>query len=405
LSRQRSAGSRLSRRALFASLLRHEQRFQDPGADIVEAAAELQALSLIRLRHGEAVFCANPNDRDFPPRDPDCRGLIELHPGADEGAGDYACPICDRVVHPTLKAKERAQVLTTSLDQQGIERFVKQQLGPTSGELAFEKGTFVLPGRPQNRFICIVDFCTDPLFLDREWIETQPCIYITVDPRVRIHLGTRHVRSVQMVDLVCGDVALDELLDQASRADPLASRTSPALRAYPRASSGPEPTERLRDRPSRKFAVGLIGDGIVVEGTAIECDGSGLPYLSFAELMQQAASDVGSGREIAPLTARKIAERIDEKIPGATVDPDSVQKALKRLDRSIVERLKQAGLSVGEGEVIENVARVGKYRGRHGFRLNSDRVLLEAKAPGQTGASEATAPMSDSTRSLRKVRP
>ena len=59
--------------------------------------------------------------------------------------------------------------------------------------------------------------------------------------------------------------------------------------------------------------------------------------------MQQAALDVGSGREITPLKARKIAERIKEKLPGATVDPDSVQKALKRLDRSIVERLKQAG--------------------------------------------------------------
>lgn len=296
-------------------------------------------------------------------------------------------------------------MLITSLDQQGIERFVLQQLGPTSGGLAFEKGALVLPGRPQNRFICIVDFCTDPLFLDREWIETQPCIYITVDPRVRVRLGTRHVRPVQMVDLICGDVALDELLDQTSRVDPHASETGPARRAHPTVPSRPGRAERLRDRPSRKFAVGLIGDGIVVEGTVIECDGSGLPYLSFAELMQQAASDVGSGREIAPLTARQIAERIEEKIPGATVDPDSVQKALKRLDRSIVERLKQAGFFVGEGDVIENVARAGKYRGRHGFRLNSDKVLLEAKALSQADVSEATATMSGSARCPRKIRP
>ena len=88
----------------------------------------------------------------------------------------------------------------------------------------------------------------------------------------------------------------------------------------------------------------------------------------------------------------------------STVDPDSVQKALKRLVRSIVEVLKQAGFLIGKGEVIENVARAGKYRGQHGFRLNSDKVLLDTKASIRAGVFEGTATMSDSARSLGKGR-
>ena len=69
-----------------------------------------------------------------------------------------------------------------------------------------------------------------------------------------------------------------------------------------------------------------------------------------------------------------------------------------------MERLKQAGFFIGEGDVIENVARAGKYRGKHGFRLNSDKVLLGAKASTRAGLFETTATMSDSAYPLRKSR-
>jgi hypothetical protein len=279
--------------------------------------------------------------------------------------------------------------MTVTLDQQGVESFVLQQIDAVDPELAFERGTLVLPGRPQNRFVCIVDFCTDPAFLDRGWIETQPCIYIMVDPRARLHLGsTHHARLVELIDLLCGSVAPGESLDEILRGDPHAVWPAPDLPTYRAALSRTQPDERMRNDPSRKFAVGLDDGGVVVEGMVIECAASGLPYLSFAELMQQASRDVGSGREITPLTARKIAERIKEKLPAATVDPDSVQKALKRLDRAIVEVVKEAGFLIGKGEVIENVARAGKYRGQHGFRLNSDKVLLGAKPRSELACSK-----------------
>jgi hypothetical protein len=402
-SRQKNAGSKVGRRALFARLLRQGERFQNPGVDILEAAAELQASGLIQLRQAQAVFCANPDDRDFPPRDPDCPGLIELREGADEGGGDYACPTCDRLVHPTRSAKERVQVLTARLDQQGIERFVLQQCGQATADLVFERGVLVLPGRPQNRFICIVDFCTHPVFLDRGWIATQPCIYITVDPRVRVHLGTTHqARVVELVDLVCGGVVLDELLDQSSRADAHATRAGPCMRTNPAAPSRPSLDERLRNQRSHRFAVALIDQGVVVEGMVIGCDTNGVPYLSFTELMHQAASDVASGREITPLTAKEIADRINGKLPAATVNPGNVQKGLKRLDRSIVELLQRAGFFINEGDVIENVARAGKYRGRPGFRLNPDKVSLSASSTSNVESSEATSMMSGSARHLKK---
>jgi hypothetical protein len=81
-SPRKSARSRSGRQRLFASLLRDGARFQAPGSDIVEAAGELEALGVIQVRRSDAVFCANPDDRDFPPDDPDCPGLIvTLPPG------------------------------------------------------------------------------------------------------------------------------------------------------------------------------------------------------------------------------------------------------------------------------------------------------------------------------------
>jgi hypothetical protein len=226
-----------------------------------------------------------------------------------------------------------------------------------------------------------------------------------VDPRVPLHLGgAHHAHLVELVDLLCESMPLGELLNETLRMDPYASWSAPEVRTRRAELPKPQLDNRMKNGASRKCAVGLDCSGVVVEGVLIECDSSGLPYLSFAELMQQAASDVGSAREIMPLTARKIAERIKEKLPGATVDPDTVQKALKRLDLSIVDVLKEAGFFIGKGEVIENVARAGKYRGQHGFRLNSDRVLLDAKASIRAGMSEPTATMSDSAPSIRKVR-
>ena len=405
MSRRKSAGSKLGRRALLAGLLRQGERFVNPGAEVLQASAKLQALGLIQLRHGKAVVCANPNDRDFPPRDPDCRGIIELDAGADEGGGDYACPVCDRIVYPTLKGKEQCELLTVTVDQQGIERFVLTQFGAVDPELVFERGVLVVPGRPHNRFISIVDFCTDPAFLDRGWIETQPCIYIVVDPRVRLHLGgANHAHLVELADLLCESGPLSELLNGTSRMDPYAGLSVPEVRTRRAEFPRSELDERRKTDASHRFAVGLHDSGIVVEGIVIERDSSALPYLSFSEIMQQAALDVGSAREIMPLKAREIAERIEEKLPGTTIDPDGVQKALKRLDRSIVERLKQAGAFIGEGDVIENVARAGKYRGKHGFRLNSDKVLLGAKASTRAGLFETAATMSDSARPRRKSR-
>ena len=110
----------------------------------------------------------------------------------------------------------------------------------------------------------------------------------------------------------------------------------------------------------------------------------GLPYLGFAELVEQAIKDVAAGFDISPLTATKIAERIKVKLPAGTVNPETVQRGLKRLDRRIVERLRQEARFIDEGDIIENVARARKYRGRLGFQLNSDRVAIDPRTLKQS---------------------
>lgn len=340
-------------------------------------------MGLIKPRMAHAVLCANPNDRDFPPGDPDCAGLIELRTGADEGGGDYACPVCGRVVYPMLRAKPAKQqvtLLTVTLNRTGIERFLQLRCGEAAAGQTFESGVLVLPDRPQNRFICIVDFCSDPNFRTPGWVERQPCIHIVVDWQAQALLcAALRTHHVELVDLVCGAVVMDELLRQASVVGPRPACAEQNV-AWPRAAPPlPRPGAGITDSSCRKLVIGLTREGVVVEGMLVKCNASAVPYLAFAELMQQAASDVAAGREIFPLTAKQIAERIKRGLPAANVDPGTVQTGLRRLEQSILDHLSAAGLRVSRDQVIENVARAGKYSDRHGFRLNSDKVALDPK--------------------------
>ena len=360
--------------------MREGGRFPDPGPDLLEAAADLEALGLILLRRSRAVFCANPDDRDFPPLDPDCTGVIELRQTADEGGGDYACPVCDRIVYPTLKAKQQVNLLTVSLDQQVIERFVAGLCGDAAAGQVFERGVLVVPDRPQNRFICILDFCTDPKFLAAEWIGSQPCVYVAVDPRTRARLRSPHdARHVELADLVCGGTTLGGGSDRRLHPATRGALASPGPRSDRAAASLPAPDQILSQNSSHKFSVGLVEEGVMVDGIVVKCDTNGLPYLGFVELMQQAVTDVAAGHDISPLTANAIAERIKGKLPAGAVHADTVQKGLKRLDRRIVQRLKQEARFINEGDIIENVARARKYRGQLGFQLNSDRVSIDPR--------------------------
>ena len=381
-SRPRRTGPKGDRRGLYGRLLRQGGRFPDPGPDLREAAAELEALGLILLRRSRAVLCANPEDRDFPPFDPDCTGVIELRQTADEGGGDYACPMCDRSVYPILKAKAQIDLLTASLDQRGIERFVADLCGDAAAGQAFEAGVLVIPDRPQNRFICILDFCTDPNFLTPEWIGNQPCVYVSVDPRMRARLGSRpDTRHVELVELVVGGATLNGRADQGSRSTAHGGIAHPHPRSDRAAASLSAANQSLGGGSFHKFTVALVAEGVMVDGIVIECDPNGVPYLSFIELMQQAITDVAGALDISPLTAKAIVEKIRAKLPAGAAHPDTVQKGLKRLDRKIVRRLRQEARLINEGDIIENVARARKYRGRHGFRLNSDRIAIDPRTP------------------------
>ena len=355
LSPRKSARPRSGRRGVFARLLRDGARFQATGSDIVEAAGELKALGVIQVRRSDAVFCANPDDRDFPPDDPDCPGLIELRQGADECDGDYACPVCGRFAYPKRDAKEQIELLTVTLDQAGIERFILERCRAAAAAAAsFDGGVLVLPGTPQNRFICIVDFCTRLEFLDPIWLATQPSAHIVVDPRSRVRLGSiNEAMQVSFLDLVCGKATLDHVLPPAP---PVCVPTHRTHARAPVIHGSPVPG------PPERFIVGVTGSEIRVNEVLVEDDKNGFAYLGFIELKRQVASDIATTRHRRPLTAKAIADRIQDALPGAAVNAGSLQKALNRLDKRIVRRLSAAGFFVDRGDVIKS--------GRYGFYLN-----------------------------------
>jgi hypothetical protein len=288
--------------------------------------------------------------------------------------------VCDRCVYPILKAKAQIDLLAVRLDRPGIERFVADSCGDAAAGQVFEAGILVIPGRPQNHFICILDFCIDPKLVSAEWVGSQPCIYVAVDPTALLRLRSpQSAGRVELADLVCGGATLDGRVAQGVRA----SIGGPSADSGPRSdrstASVPAADQSLGRGSFHKFTVGVVAEGVMVDGVTIECDPNSVPYLSFVELMNQAIDDVVAGHPISPLTASAITNRIKAKLPAGIVHADTVQKGLKRLDRRIVQRLRQEARLIDEGDVIENVARAKKYRGRLGFQLNSDRVAIDPR--------------------------
>ena len=203
----------------------------------------------------------------------------------------------------------------------------------------------------------------------------------TIAARVR----RRTLGHVELADLVCGGATLDGREGQEGQEGQEVRTTirEPSVNSGPGserpAALSPAADQNLSRRSSHKFTVGLVAEGVTVDGLIIECDTSALPYLGFTELMEQAIEDVAAGLDISPLTAKKIAERIKGKLPAGTVNPETVQRGLKRLDRRIVERLRQEARFIDKGDIIENVARAKNYRGRLGFQLNSDKIAIDPR--------------------------
>lgn len=146
----------VAERSRVRALLRHGARFIQPEPEIVEVATWLAGLGLIGVRWAKCVRCAEPDDSDYPPVVVDCHGLIELRETADDGGGDYRCPVCGRLVYPEADHKQAIETLCVELRRNALEASLIDRLGALGAGRSFSGGVLSVPLESQTAYVCLV---------------------------------------------------------------------------------------------------------------------------------------------------------------------------------------------------------------------------------------------------------
>ncbi len=132
-----------------------------PTPQIKVAADLLVHNGIIEVRDRDYVLCANPKDRDYPPKNRYCQGRIYLDE-LDEAGHDYRCPECERPVFPAGMQKQRFGELHITVLKQGIIRFVKNLLLDSGEQIVeIQPGVFRIDAVPANIYVCIADYCSE----------------------------------------------------------------------------------------------------------------------------------------------------------------------------------------------------------------------------------------------------
>jgi hypothetical protein len=363
-------------RSLLSSLLRHGARFLSPDAGLLEQAERLVELGLVSLERRRTVRCALPTDGDFPPLSPNCDGLIDLRPEADEGSGHHRCPRCERIVYPKADGKQVFESLVVHLNQPGIEAFLIDRCGDLATGRDFADGVLTVPVRGINAFVCLIDYCSDDPWRRHSTAIGQPCVYVTIDAdRAAGILDDEAIARVALADLVLGTQDLRAaLMDRATTRPAQASNIDVSIYAL---GSRPIPAARPEGSKTRRvFHLWLSPAGLLVDGLlAIRADrfrAIGIMRV----LLQRFADAAATGQLVGPISAENLADAV-QKVTGGTYDESTVRRTLVRMRNNIAATVRRrTGEPIGDHDIIETVSRSGAGHDSDGYRLNPMTVAL-----------------------------
>jgi hypothetical protein len=378
LSRQRSVVLAAAGRELLRSLLRHGARVSSPSAEMLELAQKLADLGLVELQRLQSVRCASPRDGDFPPAHRDCDGLIDLRPEADEGAGDYRCSVCERIVYPEADAKQVFESLVVHLNQAGIEAFLIDRCGDLASGRAFADGVLTVPVRGINAFVCLIDYCGDDPWRRHSTAIGQPCVYVTIDAdRAAGILDDEAIARVGLADLILGTKDLRAaLMDRAMTRPVQASNIDVSINALgTRLIPG---ARREESKPRRVFHLCLSPEGLLVDGLLAIRAKRFRAFGIMRVLLQRFADAATAGQLLGPISAENLADAV-QKVTGGTHDEATIRRTLARMRNDIAATVRRrTGEPIGDHDIIETVSRSGADHHSEGYRLNPMTVALGA---------------------------
>jgi hypothetical protein len=367
--------------AVLARLLQDDACLPAPDELVVAAADHLAALGLVDIHRSEFVLCANPRDDDFPPPQRECQGRIWVLEGRD----DDRCPECDRLVFPHGPPKRRYLAFQVRVRADGVMGYLAGQAAAVGEHSAPAPGVLRFRAEPDDVLICVAELCGDAQYLRLDTAAMRPTVLVTLEPAGlgRVLLEDWLLRTT-LADVVAGKVSLPALLRRAVAQGPARNRTSASLPIY---SAGarpvtPKPLHASRSLPRLELEVTADEarvQGIVVADRRADIQ---LPIMQILWDQLRLWLMAGCSKEFEPLRLEKIADELEERTEGERPDPETVRKAINRLQAKIERLLKRRlGLPVGR-TVIETVRWRGVGAG-YGYRFNLNKVSLVLASGGR----------------------
>ncbi len=382
-SRQKNA-SRIKREHA-AVLLEDGTRLENPADALVAAAESLQAMGLLSFRIREYVRCAEPRDRDFPPRNRHCQGHIYLEDGQDEGADEICCPKCQRAVRPYALNKLRHRCLQTAVSQSGAITWIRAGLeGLSSSVRDLGDSTFHVSGFGDlGVIVCVVDADgrADSRFNVRDYAATNPIGYIVLNRRAaeaRLSKDEWLCRA-SLVDLVSGTVDLQKLLSDLADAAPPGAMSKVDFPVYAKGHVLIQPEEK--PNPGRLFCVEVHGNSVLIDGEIVINPQAGPRLKLFRILWKQHLDDLSTGaaaESFTSLNMRRLLKLMEDE-GRRYADETSLRKVINNLQTDIETAVKRKlGKPIGREDVVQTCRMTSQSDSSGGYRLNPVSVTVRA---------------------------
>lgn len=370
--------------------LQHARRLLDSGArhdepsdELIAAAEHLQRDQIIEFRIREYVRCAEPRDRDFPPRNRSCQGRIYLDDSLDEDGNEIRCPACDRPVRPYSLEKLRHRNLQTTVSHDGAVAWVRARLEELSSDVReLESGAFrVADVGDLGIVVCVVDAdgCADSRFNSRDYAITNPVCYVTIDPRTpeaRL-LNDGWMCHVGLADLVACVINLDRTLAELAEAP---STTSVAKVDIPVCAKGHVHIQpEQAPQPDRVFFVELCDSVVRINGEVIINPQAGPRLVFFRILWKQFLEDLAEGlaaEAFRAMNMRTLLVAMEER-GHRPKDETNLRRVINNAQSEIEKAVKRKlGLPIGREDIVQTCRVTTHADTTGGYRLNPFSVAV-----------------------------
>lgn len=369
-------------------LLREGGTVVTPSERLRNAAEQLRKLGLIAVQYREYVLCANPHDRDFPPKNRNCPGRIYLEEGLDEPGHDYRCPECERPVFPARHDKNRSRELRVTLDREGILKFLSNELSELGAEVkVLADGVFQVAVGDLGVIVCVVDFCTEQKFQTQTWAANHPTCYIAIGKRATEErfLAEDWLVRFCLGDILCGNVDLGATIRSLASGKKPRAVLNASLPIY---TPGPMPAicEPLEPaHADRRFVVEVGDKTVKVEGETVIAAQAGPRLRVFKILWAQFLEDMAAGCKLddyRPINLNDIIKEMDKEAGTHTEDATSVRRIINNLQSDIETAVKKKlGLAIGREDIVQTCKWKGQTDDNYGYRINPATVAARPFQP------------------------